>query len=111
MMLKPEDLPTPDTLVTYSDGSVSAVMFHYAPGGSSLKDIADENGFEVAFLGLTEDLASDHPLVIDYKNGADVIGEWQPTLPEGWQFGGKFDGDEGAFAIFIKKQEALSRAA
>lgn len=103
-MLKPEDLPAPETLVQYPDGSTLPVMFHYLDSDADLDAIAAENGFDFAILELEYDdseVAED--LLERYGDGDNtVISEWNPEAPKGWFVAGKVHSDEGLVAFFLR---------
>lgn len=98
--LAPDDLPAPDTLVDYGESGVSAAMFHYTSEHCDFRAIARANGFKAAVTQLTE-----RSLIQRYEDGENILGEWRPKPPDGWQLGGVFDSDEGAFAIFLRKEQ------
>lgn len=103
-MMKPEDLPPPETLIEYHDGMCGALMFHYAVEGNNFTHIAREQGFETRFVPLDRDEnAAD--LHQEYLDGAsDVCERWRPTVPDGWILGAKNDTEhDGPVACFIRK--------
>lgn len=101
MMLKLEDLPPADALIDYGEHGCGAVMFHFAPKGFSIRQIAHEHGFVVCLLEMAGD-ESAAALFERHQNGDVVLPEWNPLAPEGWTLGGKFCSDEGPFAIFLR---------
>lgn len=103
-MLKPSNLPPPETLIEYPDGSVTPLMFHYASEAENSKAVLDEQGFEARTLYLESD-ADNEALNKEYEDGAeDVIGRWHPKVPDGWMFGGKNDTEDGLVAWFLRRK-------
>lgn len=104
--MKADEMPAPETLVDYGHGMCGAAMFHYGAEGDSVVAIAGDNGFDVRLLRMHDELGEEHTLVQVYDEGdPEVIGRWQPIVPEGWQLGGKWDTDDGPVAVFIKRHE------
>lgn len=103
-MLTPKDMPAPDALIQYDDGTICAAMFHFMASETPFGPIADEHGFEVRYLSLADDVGEEHPVWTDYYEGGNRwMKEWHPTPPdEGWAFGGVADGEEGPCAIFLR---------
>jgi hypothetical protein len=101
--IHPDEMPLPDALINYSGGNVGPAMFHYTPTDCSelaLVDIAREHGFKIK----GQHMPADHPLFEKYVNGSgSVVKHWQPDVPEGWQFGGKCDTEDGPYAFFLQK--------
>lgn len=104
-----EVMPTPDTLVQLHGGQVQPAMFFYVIEGQSLVDIASEHGFDCQFgelfgaLPTVEECEAEEAA---YNLHPDkVLAEWNPTVPEGWQFGGKWHGEEGPVACFLRNRE------
>lgn len=98
--IHPDELPAPDALVNYAAGMVGPVMFHYANEDcDDLEGIANSNGFQIKGYHMPED----HPLMEEYEEGSgEVIAKWDPEVPEGWQFGGKNDTEDGPYAFFLR---------
>jgi hypothetical protein len=98
-MLTPDQLPAPETLVAYEDGSCAAVMFHYASVETDLGAIADEHGFDMMFIAMDGDVSEE--LMERYLNDEATLADWQPTVPHGWVLGGKCDHEDGPFAMLL----------
>ena len=102
-MLTADKMPEPTDLIRYEDGSEKMAMFHYAPEDCDLFSVADqfEIELEIRILDDFSDKAS-RALVAQYYDGdnIDVIRAWTPTVPNGWNYGGKGDSDDGPIAIF-----------
>lgn len=99
--IHPDEMPAPDALINYSEGVVAAAMFHYAPsekGREVYEDIAREHGFEITGAVMRET----HPLYEKYAEGENVLPQWDPEVPHGWQFAGKHDTEDGPYAVFIR---------
>jgi len=105
-ILKPEDLPAPDTLITYADGSVGALMFHYLTEGMNAGHVATQEGFECQYKTMYDELREDDPIYRDYFDGDGNRWrkEWNPEPPAGWQLGAKYDTEDGPMAMFIRKK-------
>lgn len=105
-MVKLQDAPGADLLIEYPDGSVMPLMFHFAIEGHDLSVIAAEEGFETRWVGLDEQ--DDPDLYRDYFEGGagDVVGRWAVVPPDGWQFGGKWDTEDGPIACFLRRKVA-----
>jgi len=104
--IKPEDMPAPETLVSYANGSVMAAMFHYAAEGDDLREISRENGLACLIAPLL-----DAGLMQRYEGGENILSKWRPDPPAGWMFGGVYDTEDGPCAIFLRSAEARSEAA
>lgn len=101
--MKPEDLPPPETLIEYKSGQLSALMFHYALEHHLVTEIASEHGFDLKGRVLDEDDDADlYRRYID--DGDDVVGDWNPTPPDGWLLVGKWDTEDGPIAWFAKRR-------
>lgn len=102
-MMKPEELPPPETLIEYEDGSCAALMFHYASEGDNVRAIAFDHDFEVRLLAMEDDPAAED-LQEQYEAGAhDICKRWTPPVPDGWLLGAKTDSENGPTAWFIRK--------
>lgn len=108
-MLKPEDLPPPEALIDLGQHGCLALMFHYADENAKASNIAHENGFDIAYMDLEND-ATAEALLDRYADGENVLSEWHPPTPAGWFLGGKIDGEDGPFAIFLRRHEELVEA-
>lgn len=113
VLIKPGLLPPPDTLIIYPDGFVGPLMFHYASEDQDLSVIARDNGFQIQGYTFEED--EGHPLQEIYNQVCegkreikDFYDAWQPEVPEGWQFGGKHDTEDGPYCYFIRRSETVA---
>ena len=107
-MIKPSDLPAPDTVIDYGNGSFGPVMFHYLHEDVSWVTVAREEGFECRVLTLDEDYAKqpDHPILQAYEEGEDVLAQWDPSdQGDGWKLVLKADTEDGPLAIFVRPLE------
>jgi hypothetical protein len=103
-VLTPDQLPPPDTLYQYPDGSVVALMFHFMTEATDFALVAQAQGFDIATMRLDDDGAA-AGLATEYEAGsADVIGKWQPRR-DGYSLAAKFDTDDGPMAVFIKPRQ------
>lgn len=106
--LKPSDLPPPETLIEYPDGSIGPLMWHFAPEGSiDMHAIAEENGFDFTCRYMAVELNADHELIARLEQGDDgdaLLKAWRPLVvpPEGWALGGLYDTEDGPCACFIR---------
>jgi hypothetical protein len=105
-MLKPKDLPAPDTLIEYPDGAFGPLMFHFSTEGDSAKAIAADQGFDYSWVEMGDVLSDDDTLSIEYfaEGKPDVVGRWTPPEREGWTLVGKNDSENGPVAHYIRKQ-------
>lgn len=104
VMIQPEQMPAPETLIDYGNGMVGAAMFHWATEGCSVEDIARAQGFDVRFLQLDND-ANFAELADEISEGAtDLCERWMPAIPQGWQLAAKMDGEDGPWAMFIRPE-------
>lgn len=104
-MLRPEELPAPETLIDYGDGGFGAAMFHYsATETDDIIAIAHEHGFDIAFMSLEDDVGAES-LLERNGEGENVLAEWNPEVPSGWLLGGKWDTEDGPVAVFLRQQE------
>jgi hypothetical protein len=99
-IIKPEDMPAPETLVDYDDGGLMAAMFHYAEAEADLSGVANENGFHCLVCALL-----DPDLMKLYEAGENVLTKWRPEPPMGWILGGVYDTDEGPYALFLRSTD------
>ncbi|MCX5478488.1 hypothetical protein OSH08_05700 [Kaistia geumhonensis] len=105
-MIKPDAMPSPETLIDYGNGEVGAVMFYYAAEGQDYGEIAREHGFSFRILWLEDDADADQELLVAYEEGAgDICARWNPKIPDGFQLAAKHDTEDGPVAIFIRKRE------
>ncbi len=111
-MLDPDDMPEPDALVAYDDGSIAAAMFHYLPDGISFRAVAMDNGFAFRTITMDVDLPPDHELLDAYEEGDErVLLQWQPSPPEGWSLAARIDSENGLMAAFIRPLDETVAAA
>ena len=105
------DMPAPDQIVAYSDGSFAPAMFHFLHEGIDVRDIARENGFVTSFLSFESVVDEDDPLARRYEDGdADVVKDWTPPDgTDGWTLSGKYDTEDGPVAIYLKPLAAQSK--
>ena len=108
-VLSPEQMPAPDILVGYHGGQIMPAMFHFALEGDDLPRIAREHDFEVSFAALLGELPTEdenEALEAAYeKDSSKVLADWQPQVPDGWRFGGKWHDEDGPIACFLRKRE------
>jgi hypothetical protein len=98
-----DDLPPPHTLIEYEDGSIAALMFHFAAEGHSFGAIAEQAGYRAIFVDLENDRSAEgQALFIENGDGGNVLDRWRPKPPEGWMLGAIFDSEEGPCACFIR---------
>ncbi len=102
-MMKSTEMPAPETLIDYGDGSVAAAMLHYTDEDARGDVIASANGFDSQFLLLEDHLDVAH-LSDRIDQGENVLPDWNPTPPDGWMLGAKYDSDSGPVAMFIRKR-------
>lgn len=101
-MLKLSDVPAPDTLIEYNDGTFGPIMFHYVGECEDLEQIARENGFDCSAQWMEHDAAAQHLVERHFENGEQTVGEWQPAERDGWKLCAKHDTEEGPIAIYIR---------
>ena len=100
-----ERIPDPDARVMYPNGAFGPMMFHYLAEGCNLKHVAAENGFEIKFLDMNDELPDDDPLVTEYEDGSsDVVGKWDPPTIDGWELAAKYDTENGPVAAYLRKR-------
>ena len=103
-MLKPEELPAPDTVIDYGDGTFGPLMFHYATEADRLNFIAREQGFDYKWVEFGDVVPDYDELAVEYANGADdIISRWIPPVIEGWQLVGKNDSEYGPVAHYLRR--------
>jgi hypothetical protein len=102
-----KDAPAPDLLIEYPNGTVTALMFHFATEGDDLKAIARDAGYDLRWFSLDE---GDEPELwrrySEDDEGEEVVRDWNPVIPDGWQLAGKWDTEDGPTVHFIRKHEA-----
>lgn len=102
-------MPAPETPIQLHSGQVMPAMFFFALEHHDLDEIATEQGFELAFRETIGSLATDEAndaLAAAYVVDPDkVLAEWDQPAPQGWQFGGKWHGEECPVACFLRKKE------
>lgn len=102
------ELPPAHTLIECRDGHILPLMFYFATELDDPKSIAKESGYDAMFITLAD--------YVDRKNEAlaahygrnmesDVISSWWPTVPDGWLFGGRWDGEDGPVACFLRRRQ------
>lgn len=103
-------MPAPDLLVQSHGGQVMPSMFWFAIEGQSLHDIASEHGFDISFHDIIAGAESEEAgaaLEAQYTVNPDgMLAEFAPDVPLGWQYGGKWHGEDGPVACFLRKREA-----
>ncbi len=97
-------LPAPDTLVQSHGGQIMPAMFWFALEHHDLGEIIQEHGFEGRFTGWPDFDAPDAVIALYAADPEKVLVEWTPAVPDGWQFGGKWHGEEGPVACFLRKR-------
>lgn len=105
-MLKPEELPAPDTLIDYGNGTFGPLMFHFATEDDKPSFIANNQGFDHMHIEMFDVMDDDDPLVIEYGEGSpNVIGKWTPPERDGWTLIGRNDSENGPVAHYIRKSQ------
>jgi hypothetical protein len=102
-----DQMPAPDTAIVYGEQEFAPAMFHYAPEGSDLREIADSNGFDIHTALMQHELPADHPLMLLYEDGEGIalLAGWEPKSPgQGWNIAGLYDTEAGPVAIFLRKR-------
>ena len=101
-----ERIPDPDARVVYPNGEFGPMMFHYLTEGCNLKQVAAENGFDIKFVVMNDELPDDDPLVIEYEGGSsDVVRKWVPPPgSDGWELAAKHDTEDGPVAAYLRKR-------
>lgn len=96
--------PAPDDIVIYPSGEFGPMMFHYLHEGVDTRLIARENGFEIMWLDLFDDVDEIDPAMRAYDAGdiAKTIELWNPATPAGWKLVGVHDAEDGPCATFIR---------
>lgn len=97
-------LPPATQLVALPDNMVEPLMFRFSLESDDPAAIAREHGFEVKWRELE---GQDEALYAEYLEDAGndigaIMARWQPEVPEGFAFGGKWDTDDGPIALFLK---------
>lgn len=104
-MLRNEEMIAPDALICNGDGFVWPAMFHFLPEDATnglAQTVARDHGFEIS----GHHMSDDDPLYPEYEAGSsEVVGKWQPEIPNGWQLGGKHDTEDGPYVFFLRKLE------
>jgi hypothetical protein len=103
--IHPDEMPPPDALINYPDGSTGTAMFHYlaAEDHEAFENVLREHGFDVKGYHMDDD----HPLMAEYAEGSEkVIGKWDVKVPDGWALGGKHDTEDGPYVFFIRPKQA-----
>ncbi|MBY0561449.1 hypothetical protein [Hyphomicrobium sp.] len=105
------ELPKPDDIVHYADGSFLPMMFHFAGEGIDLRAIALEQGFDLKGVSMENVVEDDDPIFIDYfeKGCSDVLLRWQPPQVAGWDLVGKFDAEDGPMALYLRRCKEVPR--
>lgn len=67
--IHPDEMPPPDALINYPDGSTGAAMFHYlaAEDGNAFENVVREHGFDIKGHHMDDD----HPLMAEYSEGSE----------------------------------------
>lgn len=104
-MMKSADMPRPEMLIDYGHGSIAAAMLHYAGEDAVASEVAEANGFEAQFL-LLEDHLDIATLGDRHEAGENVLPDWNPTPPDGWLLGAKYDTESGPVAMFIRPKQS-----
>lgn len=111
-IIQSKDMPAPDQLVRYEDGTIAPAMFHYSTEGCDPNAIAQEAGFEIGYTSLEndengEDAWDAYERITEAAPDAPAIEEvfdmWTPTPPDGgWKLVGKHDTEDGPMAVFVR---------
>lgn len=105
--LHPDEMPAPEALVNYPDGSVGPAMFHYlaSEDHEAYERVLQEHDFEVTGHHLSED----DPLFKLYEEDLKrLLIIWNPPIPLGWKLGGKHDTEDGPYVFFLKRKSATN---
>lgn len=98
------DMPAPDLIVRYDDGTFAPAMFHYLHEGVDIRAIAREHNFELKHAFMEDVLDEDDPLALRYEadsGDASIIRDWSPPEFEGWRIVGKYESEDGPIAIYL----------
>ncbi|KQT50312.1 hypothetical protein ASG47_19605 [Devosia sp. Leaf420] len=104
-----EIMPAPETPIQLHGGQIQPAMFFYTIEGQNLYHIAIEHGFDCQFgdlfdQGLTDEENED--ALASYERTPDAtLSAWVPEVPDGWQFAGKWHGEDGPVSCFLRKKE------
>ena len=103
----PDQMPEPDALINYPDGSTGPAMFHYlaSEDHEAYERVLQEHDFEVSGYHLSED----DPLFKIYdEDPKRLLMSWNPPVPVGWTMGGKHHTEDGPYVYFLKRKSVAN---
>lgn len=101
-------MPPPALPISVGTGELWPAMVWYHGEDTDLREIAQNHGLEAAFTALETDapeLAERYAAAgeVTSEDADAILAAWQPQAPEGFALAGKYSGEDGAYAAFLRE--------
>jgi len=104
-------MPPPALPISMGTGQFNPAMVWYHGEDTDTLEVAANLGLEAAFIALETDapeLAERYAEAFDDTpaNPDEILAAWQPPVPEGFTLAGRYHGEDGAYALFLREGKA-----